>query len=114
MQVQRCHQLINTWLNVIYSQWLAELTVLSRKPFLEPRRHWNLVCNPCHVKQRAGRRKMRGVKGRKQLVRIPEDINLRGRQDGRRGYLIKHGITAAKVCVCISVCLSSWRITGEL
>lgn len=49
---------------------------------------------------------MRGVKGRKQLVRSPEDINLRGRQDGRRGRLIKHGITAAKVCVCVCKCLS--------
>lgn len=68
--------------------------------------------NPRHVQPRAGRRKMRGVKGRKQLVRSTEDINLRGRQDGRRGCLIKHGITAAKVCV--SVCQSSWRITGEL
>lgn len=49
---------------------------------------------------------MRGVKGRKQLVRKPEDINLRGRQDGRRGRLIKHGITAAKVCVNVCVYMS--------
>lgn len=65
---------------------------------------------------------MRGVKGRKQLVRKPEDINLRGRQDGRRGRLIRHGITAAKVCVnvCVymSVCLPggllvSWGGEGK-
>lgn len=36
--------------------------------------------------------------GWKQLLRSPEDINLGGgRQDGRRGCLINHGITVAFV-----------------
>lgn len=45
---------------------------------------------------------MRGVKGWKQLLRSPEDINLGGRQDGRRGCLIKCGITVACVCLCVT------------
>lgn len=60
---------------------------------------------------------MRGVKGRKQLVRSPEDINLRGetgwqeRPSNKAWYYCCKGVC---VCVCVSVCLSSWRITGEL
>lgn len=33
---------------------------------------------PCPVKWRLGQEKMKGVRGRKQLVRSPEDINLHG------------------------------------
>lgn len=90
-------------------------TLLSREPLLKPQRRCGPVCKPCHVKQRAGRRKMRGVKGRKQLVRSPEDINLRGETGWQERPSNKVLYYCCKgVCVYVFVCLSSWRITGEL
>lgn len=80
----------------------------------ETRRRCGPVSEPCHVKRRAGRRKMRGVKGRKQLVESPEDINLRG---GETGWQERPSNKAWYYCckgVCVvCVCLSSWGITGE-
>lgn len=48
--------------------------------FSEPGRRCGPVCNPCPVKQRAIRRKMRGVRDGNScwLLRSPEDINLEG------------------------------------
>lgn len=77
-------------------------TVLSRRPLLEPHRRRGPVCKPCHVKRRAGQRKMRGVKRRKQLVRSQEDINLRGetgwqeRPSNKAWYYCRKG-----VCMCV-------------
>lgn len=76
-------------------------TVLSLGALSEPRRRCGPGCKPCHLKQRAGWRKMRGVKRRKQLVRSPEDINLRGetrwqeRPSNKAWYYCCKG-----VCVC--------------
>lgn len=44
---------------------------------------------------------MTGVKGWKQLPRSPEDINLGGDRMAGEACLIKHGITVARVCVCL-------------
>lgn len=89
-------------------------TVLRRRPLLEPRRHWGPVCKPCHVKQGAGWRKMRGVRGRKQLVKSPEDINLRGETGWQERPPNKAWYYCCKWrCVCLSVCLPGGLLVSK-
>lgn len=71
---------------------------------LEPCRRCGWICQTCHVKRRSERGRWGVLRDGNSWWEAQRILIWEGRQDGRGGCLIKHSITAAKVCLCVGVC----------